>query len=123
VTPLSKVIEGEYAFISGEDMNGSFGILPRHVRFQTVLTPGVLTLRDGSGEELYVAAERGYLEVENGEVLAIVRRGTVSRSWEEMEETLRQTLENLDEEERKARRVFEKMKVNMQRHLAELSKE
>ena len=123
VTPLSEVIEGDYAFVSGEDVRGSFGILPRHVRFQTVLEPGVLTLRSASGEELYVASERGYLEVENGELFAIVRRGAVSRSWEEMEARVRRSLEGITDEERKARQVFEKLKINMQRHLAELGRE
>ncbi len=121
VTPLGVVLDDECEYFAGEDIHGSFGILPRHTRFQTVLVPSVLSLRKKGGEEVFVAVDRGYLEVEDGKIRAVVRRGAGGESWGEMEERVRRAIEGATDEERRARQVFDKLKVNMQRHLADLS--
>jgi len=61
-TPASILVDAE-AIVSlrAEDESGSFGILPGHADFLTVLTPSVLRWRDAENVERFCAVEEGVL--------------------------------------------------------------
>ena len=63
-TPLENVVDADnVAYVRAEDETGAFGILPGHTDFLTVLAVSVLTWRDLTGIEHYVAVRGGVLEV------------------------------------------------------------
>jgi F-type H+-transporting ATPase subunit epsilon len=78
-TPLALVLDApDAARIQAEDMSGSFGILPGHADFLTVLPVSVLTWFDTSGTEHNVALRRGVLRVAGGQTVSIAAREAVA---------------------------------------------
>ena len=66
-TPLAVVIDEEdVAYIRAQDETGTFGILPHHAGFLTVLNVSVLSWRNAAGKEHNVALRGGVLEVRDG---------------------------------------------------------
>lgn len=66
-TPLATLVQAEeVAHIRAEDPSGSFGVLPGHADFLTVLSISVLTWKDSSGREHHVALRGGMLSVRGG---------------------------------------------------------
>lgn len=63
-TPAEIVVDTDNAcYVQAEDATGSFGILPRHATFLTVLVPSVVTWREPGGGDRFVAVRGGILEV------------------------------------------------------------
>ncbi len=66
-TPLARLVDtDEAAYVRAEDPSGAFGILPGHADFLTVLRVSVLTWREVSGREHYVAVRGGMLSIRDG---------------------------------------------------------
>jgi len=71
-TPFATVLRtAEAVHVEAEDSSGAFGILQGHADFLTVLAVSVLTWRDGSGHEHYVALRGGLLSVRNGSSVSV----------------------------------------------------
>ena len=71
-TPLAIVVETEdVVHLRAEDETGAFGILPGHADFLTALPVSVVSWRDGSGVEHFVAVRGGMLAVESGKAISI----------------------------------------------------
>lgn len=74
-TPMEIVLDrADVSHIRAEDESGSFGILPRHADFLTALTISVLTWRDRTGVEHYVAVRGGILQVRGGCTVEVATR-------------------------------------------------
>jgi F-type H+-transporting ATPase subunit epsilon len=63
--------------LRAEDESGSFGILPGHADFLTVLTPSVLHWRAADAIEHFCAAEEGVFRVSEGSKVNIACRNGV----------------------------------------------
>lgn len=71
-TPLDVIADiADVRLLSAEDETGSFGILPGHADFLTVLGASVISWRNGSGEEHHVAVSGGVLSVRDGDLVEI----------------------------------------------------
>jgi F-type H+-transporting ATPase subunit epsilon len=58
----------------GEDMTGSFGILPGHADFLTVLAPCVMRWRTADGRRRFCAVSSGVLRVVDGNRIGVACR-------------------------------------------------
>jgi len=76
VTPLSVVFDEDVASLRAEDLGGSFGVLPGHAPFVTVLSIGVLEWHVTDGVR-YCAVRGGMLSVDDGGSVAIATREAV----------------------------------------------
>ncbi|MDR5777488.1 MULTISPECIES: F0F1 ATP synthase subunit epsilon [unclassified Caballeronia] len=63
--------------LRAEDESGSFGILPGHADFLTVLVPGVIRWHGADGAPHFCAVEGGVLRVSGGRDVTIACRGGV----------------------------------------------
>ena len=71
-TPLAIVVEThDVAHLRAEDETGAFGILSGHADFLTALAVSVLSWREESGAEHFVAVRGGMLAVEGGTAISI----------------------------------------------------
>jgi F-type H+-transporting ATPase subunit epsilon len=79
----------EVAALRAEDATGSFGILPGHAAFLTVLAPSVLRWHAADGIEIFCAVKEGVLRVSGGHEVSIACRegvmGTNGMSLEVLE--------------------------------------
>lgn len=78
-TPTRIVVdEPRIASLRAEDATGSFGILPRHADFVTVLSPSVIAWRtDSADAEQFVAVRGGVLTVAAGALVEVATREAV----------------------------------------------
>ncbi len=70
VTPDRKVVDGEAKYFSAPGVEGEFGVMPGHTEFFTVLKPGEILYKDGSGEHS-MAVSWGYVEVKPESVVVL----------------------------------------------------
>jgi F-type H+-transporting ATPase subunit epsilon len=78
-TPAAVVVDAEDVHsLRAEDATGHFGILPGHADFLTVLDTSVITWRDPSGGEHFVAVRGGILTVQGGRSVEVVSRAAVA---------------------------------------------
>jgi len=87
-TPAAVLFDSEQVTaLRAEDESGSFGILPGHADFLTVLTPSVLRWHEADGNLHYCAIEAGILSVTAGSVVTIACRDGVLADTLEVLET------------------------------------
>ncbi|ABE35975.1 ATP synthase, Delta/Epsilon chain, beta-sandwich domain protein [Paraburkholderia xenovorans LB400] len=74
-TPASLLVNAQaIVALRAEDGSGSFGILPGHADFLTVLTPCVLRWRGTENIRRFCAVEEGVLRVSEGHSVTIACR-------------------------------------------------
>jgi F-type H+-transporting ATPase subunit epsilon len=74
-TPARVLFDStEVVALRAEDATGSFGILPGHAAFLTVLAPSVLRWHAADGVEHFCAVKEGVLRVSGGHEIAIACR-------------------------------------------------
>ncbi len=104
-TPMSVLVdETGVTSVRAEDRSGSFGILPGHTAFMTVLPASVLRWHTETGALRFCALRSGLLTVENGTTVAIAcREGVLGDDLHALEaevETLRAAEADADRRER-----------------------
>lgn len=106
-TPLNVALEADdVRYVRAEDMTGSFGILPGHADFLTVLAVSVITWRHNDKSEHHIAVRGGTLIVRQGENVEVVTREAVS------EDTLGELSDAVLERWRQERRVEEEARLS-----------
>jgi F-type H+-transporting ATPase subunit epsilon len=80
ITTPTAVVADEPAVVAvrAEDETGSFGILPGHADFLTVLSVSVVAWRGVDESQHYCAVRRGVLRASGGTEVAIATRETVT---------------------------------------------
>jgi F-type H+-transporting ATPase subunit epsilon len=74
-TPLAVLVDEEgVQSVRAEDPSGSFGILPGHTEYLTVLPASVLRWRSAGGELRFCALRGGLITVEGGNRVAVACR-------------------------------------------------
>ena len=77
-TPTVVLFDGDQVVaLRAEDESGSFGILPGHADFLTVLTPSALRWRNVDGVERFCVVSEGVLRVAAGREITIACREAV----------------------------------------------
>jgi F-type H+-transporting ATPase subunit epsilon len=88
ISTPSIILVAEVAIVAlrAEDESGSFGILPGHADFLTVLTPSVMRWRAADKAESFCAVEEGILRVSEGSKVNIAcRNGVLGDSLADLE--------------------------------------
>jgi F-type H+-transporting ATPase subunit epsilon len=119
--PTRIFLEEKASQISGEALNGSFTILPRHVDFVTVLQPGLLYF-ESEEKEVFLAVDIGVLLKAGQEVLVSVRNAVRAKSLEDVRRKVEQRYQELNEKEKKSRSVLAKFESDFIRRFLELEK-
>ena len=104
-TPTAVIADhADVVSLVAEDDSGSFGLLPGHADFVTVLSPSVVSWRRADGRMGHCAVRRGVLSIEKGQSLSIATREAVmSESIEKLESDVIARFEASAEQERAAR--------------------
>lgn len=77
-TPFALLIDvNDVKAIRAEDPTGSFGVLPGHADFLTVLTTSVVSWRLSSGKEHFLVLRGGTMRVHGGNRVEIATRQAV----------------------------------------------
>ena len=86
-TPARVLFDStEVVALRAEDATGSFGILPGHAAFLTVLAPSVLRWHAADGIEQFCAVKEGVLRVSGGHEISIAcREGVMGTSGKSLE--------------------------------------
>jgi F-type H+-transporting ATPase subunit epsilon len=119
--PTQVLLEEEVSKISGEALNGSFTILPRHLDFVTVLQPGLLYFESGE-KESFLAVDKGVLMKAGAEVLVSVRSAVQAEGLKDVREKVKKRYQELNEREKKSRSVLAKFESDFIRRFLELEK-
>lgn len=104
-TPTAVIADhDDVVSLVAEDDSGSFGLLPGHADFVTVLAPTVVSWRHADGRMGHCAVRRGVLSIEKGQTLSIATREAVlSTDIERLESEVVARFQASAEQERAAR--------------------
>jgi F-type H+-transporting ATPase subunit epsilon len=124
----TEILVDRYVYsVTADGDNGSFGLLPRHVDFVTVLRPGILTFTedgpDGSGQEpveRYVGVSEGILVKSGRMVLVSVVHAAVGTDLHQLRDLVRDRFVELDEIERVAVSAVARLEADFVRRFLEL---
>ncbi|MFW6136514.1 MAG: F0F1 ATP synthase subunit epsilon [Candidatus Aminicenantaceae bacterium] len=119
--PTHVFMEEETGKISGEALNGSFTILPRHVDFVTALQAGLLFF-EGEKGETFLAVDKGVLLKAGDEVLVSVRSAAKAENLEDVRRKVEERYRELNEKEKKSRSVLAGFESDFVRRFLELEK-
>jgi F-type H+-transporting ATPase subunit epsilon len=97
--------------IVAETPEGSFGLLPQRRDCVAALSPGILIYETETDGEVFVAVDEGVLVKTGREVLVSVRRAVAGNDLAKLRESVRQEFLTMDEHERSARSVMEKLEM------------
>lgn len=119
VLPHRVLVETEVEQVTADGLDGSFGLLPRHIDFVSVLPPGVLSYRETGAGEWFVAVDEGVLIKQGDRVQVATRNAAKSRHLEELKATLEEDLLDWDEREQKSRSKLAMMEAAVVRQVNE----
>ena len=71
ITPDDLAYDGTATFISGQAIDGQFGIYPRHAQMVAVLDYKILNLDDEAGKRHHLAIFGGFIETGNNFVTIV----------------------------------------------------
>jgi F-type H+-transporting ATPase subunit epsilon len=106
--------------ITAEGADGFFCLLPRHVDMVTALVPGLLTYVTATGEERFVAVDRGVLVKCGDRVLVATPQAIAGGDLGALRATVLERFGALDERERTARSAVRKLEAGFVRRFLEL---
>ena len=104
-TPSGLLVDsGDVVSLRAQDATGSFGVLPGHADFLTVLVPCVLRWRTIGGVRRYCAVGGGVLRIVDGKEITIAcRQAELGDALETLEAQARAARESRQDTARKAR--------------------
>jgi F-type H+-transporting ATPase subunit epsilon len=118
--PTRTLFEAQATRLTGMAPNGSFGIWPNHIDFVTALVASVLTLQLADGSEEIFGLDEGLLVKKGHEVHIATLRGVRGDDLESLQETVKASFVQMDEDERQARSALSRLEADMVRRFAEL---
>ena len=92
--PYKIMVDEEVTKIVAEAENGSFGILPRHIDFVTILVPGILFFESKEEEEEFIAIDEGVLVKQGDEVFVSTRNAIQEKDLSQLQKTVEQEFLN-----------------------------
>ncbi len=118
-TPTALVEDaGTIRHIRAEDATGSFGILPGHADFVTVLPVSIVNWRSGDGREGFVLVRGGVLAVSDGKLVEIAARGAIRENeLGQLSETMLEEFRRSDETQEESRRSETRLHLAMIRQI------
>lgn len=101
--------------IVAENLNGSFGILPRRRECISTLKPGILIYENEEEGEVYVAVDEGVLVKTGSHVIVSVRNAISGSDLSQLRETVERDFLDLNERELSIRSVLAKLESGFMR--------
>jgi len=119
--PTKILIDEEVEKVGAESSYGTFTILPRHIDFTTILTPGLLSFQTAGGVEEFLAVDEGVL-VKCGEQIRIsTGRAVYGPDLAQLRATIQAEFRALDQQERKERMALARLETDFVRRYLEMS--
>lgn len=113
--PTEILIDEPVLRIVAEAQNGSFCLLPRHVRFVAAVVPGILRYVSATGREHCAGVGQGILIKQGREVLISTQYGAVGTDADQLEEDVRRHFDTLNQRERQAATAVARMEADFVR--------
>ncbi|MFP4032286.1 MAG: F0F1 ATP synthase subunit epsilon [Desulfococcaceae bacterium] len=118
--PTRVAVDEPAARIGAEGGGGSFTLLPRHLDMVAALDPGILHFENEDGETVYLAVDTGTLVKRGADVHVSTRRAVRGPELEDLQRTVAEEFEVLDDRERRARSAAAKVEAGFVRRFLEL---
>ena len=120
VLPTKILIETAAIKVIAEAENGIFCLLPRHIDFVATLIPSLLSFVSPQGQEQFFAIDQGILIKHGDEVTVATQNAVQGGDLGMLKKTVEQQFHLIDEREKTARSVLEKLEINTIRHFIQL---
>jgi F-type H+-transporting ATPase subunit epsilon len=120
--PSGVLVDQQVTRVVAEAENGSFCLLPRHVDFLAALAPGIFSFTTMGGVEEFLAVDEGILVKCGTDVLVSSRNAVRGPNLGQLEQTVEESFQRLDDQETMARSAFAKLEVNFIRRFMDLEK-
>ncbi|MEH1869989.1 F0F1 ATP synthase subunit epsilon [Nostoc sp.] len=120
VLPTKILIETAAIKVIAEAENGIFCLLPRHIDFVATLIPSLLSFVSPQGQEQFFAIDQGILIKHDDEVTVATQNAVQGGDLGMLKKTVEQQFHLIDEREKTARSVLEKLEINTIRHFIQL---
>jgi len=120
--PSEIYLDQEVSKVVAEAGNGSFCLLPRHIDFVSALVPGLLSIEDDKGQEVFMAVDEGIL-VKKGQDVSVSTRNVVTiPNLGDLREVIEEKFKVIDDREKAARTAAARLEADLVRRLMELRK-
>ena len=120
--PSEIYLDQEVSKVIAEADNGSFCLLPRHIDFVAALAPGLLSIEDEKGQEVFMAVDEGIL-VKKGQDVSVSTRNVVTiPNLGQLREVIEEKFKVIDDREKAARTAAARLEADLVRRLMELRK-
>lgn len=120
--PTQVILDHEVTKLSAEAENGGFGMLPRHIDFVTILSPGILSYQLTDGPEEFMAIDEGVLVKCGPEVRVSTRRAVRSSDLETLEHAVKEEFRAQDDREKATRSALAKLQADFLRRFLDMGK-
>lgn len=120
--PSGVLVDQEVTKVVAEAENGSFCLLPRHVDFVAALVPGLFSFTTTGGIEEFLAIDEGVLVKCGPEVFVSSKNAVRGPNLGQLQHTVEESFQRLDDQETMARSAFAKLEANFIRRFMDLEK-
>lgn len=118
ILPYMTILDKEAKKVTAKGIGGEFQILPKHIDATWSLSPGILSI--DADEVLYYAINTGVL-VKQGDIVYIsVFQAIPGGSLKSLSQTVKKSLSDLSDRERKAREVLVKLEAETIKKFTEI---
>lgn len=120
--PSEVLMEEKVSKIVAEGVEGSFGLLPGHIDYTTVLAPGLLAIFSAQGRKELLAIDQGVLVKRGADVWISTRNAVRNADLGRAKMLVEEQFKALDEREKMARSATAKLEADIIRRFMELKK-
>lgn len=125
LTPGKTITKKNVTKLIGESLEGSFGILPRHIDFVTKIVPCIL-FYESEAEEGYFAVDEGIFVKQQDILRLSVKTAVEKKDLGELREAMEKEFEQSEEEEKRSGMEITKLELGIVKsfyNLKQLGKE
>ncbi|MBW1988622.1 MAG: F0F1 ATP synthase subunit epsilon [Deltaproteobacteria bacterium] len=121
--PAKVFLEEDAAKVVAEGGGGYFCLEPAHIDMVTALVPGIFSfIRQGTGQEIFLAVDEGVLVKTGDTVLVSVRNAMMGPDLPSLKQTVKREFSLEDERAKKARSATAKIEAGFIRRFLEIQK-
>jgi len=118
--PEKTYWQGKVKKIVGEAIDGFFCLLPRHVDFVTMMTPGIFFALTEKEEDFYLAINEGILIKTDDQVTLSTRGAVKGDNLGDLKKEVEENFLKVNEQERGARSALQKLEADFVRRFLDL---
>lgn len=119
VLPAKLLVDEEVARVRAESTYGAFTVLPRHIDFATILTPGLLSYKPIAGAEEYFAVDEGIFVKVGSDLLVATSNAVHGMDLGELQNLVRAEFQQLNEREERTRLALVRLESDFIRRYLE----